>query len=92
MLSVKPQCQQCGLSFANHEVGDGPAFFAISIVSILVAILMAFTEIFFSPPYWLHAVLWIPLIFIGSYFTLRWAKGILIAVQYKHQRDSFYDE
>jgi uncharacterized protein (DUF983 family) len=91
MLSVQKSCSYCSLSFANHENGDGPAFFAIAIVSILVAVMAAFTEIIFSPPYWLHTILWLPLILAGSFFVLRWSKGILIALQYRHQPDSFHD-
>lgn len=91
-LSVNAHCSHCGLSFVNHEKGDGPAFFAISIVSIFVAIAAMFTEIIYSPPYWLHAVLWLPLILLGSFYVLRWAKGIIIAMQYKHQVEMFHDE
>lgn len=88
---MQSSCHVCGLSFSNHENGDGPAFFAVGIVSIVVAVAAALTEIFLAPPYWLHAVLWLPLIALLSFFVLRWAKGIIIALQYKHQADTFHD-
>jgi Uncharacterized protein conserved in bacteria len=43
------------------------------------------TEVWFSPPVWVHMLLWGPLIVIGSLALLRPAKAILIALQYKHR-------
>jgi uncharacterized protein (DUF983 family) len=42
-------------------------------------------EIAYAPPYWVHAVLWIPLILITTLLPLRPMKGLLIALQYHHQ-------
>jgi uncharacterized protein (DUF983 family) len=38
-----------------------------------------------APPYWLHLVLWPPLILLGSIGLLRPMKGVLIALQYHHR-------
>ncbi len=92
LLAVRPACSHCGLNFSNSEKGDGPAFFAISIVGTLAAIGAVLTEVFFQPPYWVHAALWIPVSIIGSLYVLRWSKGIIIAMQYKHQQEAFLDE
>ena len=48
------------------DAGDGPAVFGILIVGAIVAALALWVEFTFSPPYWVHAVLWIPLIVILS--------------------------
>ena len=42
-------------------------------------------EIIYAPPYWVHAVLWIPLILITTLLPLRPMKGLLIALQYHHK-------
>jgi uncharacterized protein (DUF983 family) len=42
-------------------------------------------EIAYAPPYWVHAVLWIPLILITTLLPLRPMKGLLIALQYHHK-------
>lgn len=54
-------------------------------------------EVTFVPPLWLHMVLWPPLnlSLILAFAMMRPAKGILIALQYRHgvyfesDRDSF---
>jgi uncharacterized protein (DUF983 family) len=43
------------------------------------------TEILYQPPYWVHAVLWLPLIFILTLGPLRPMKGLMIALQYHHK-------
>jgi len=37
----------------------------------------------FSPPLWLHMVLWAPLILGGGLLMLRPLKGLMIAIQYR---------
>jgi len=43
-------------------------------------------EIKFSPPVWVHLLLWGPLIVIGAVAMLRPLKAGLIALQYRHRR------
>ncbi len=43
------------------------------------------TEVKFHPPYWVHAVLWLPLILIVTLGPLRPMKGLMIALQYHHK-------
>ncbi len=43
------------------------------------------TEILFKPPYWIHAVLWLPLIVLVTIGPLRPMKGLMIALQYHHK-------
>ena len=40
-------------------------------------------EIVYAPPYWVHALLWGPL--ITTLLPLRPVKGLLIALQYHHK-------
>lgn len=89
LLTVAESCGECGLSFKNHEQGDGPAFFAITLIGALVAIAASIVEIKYEPPFWLHAVLWIPAIFIGSILSLRWAKAAIISLQYQRRPQDF---
>ena len=89
LLTVADACGECGLSFAGHEQGDGPAFFGILIIGGLTAILAAVVEIRYEPPFWLHALVWVPFIVIGSIMTLRLAKAALIAMQYRLRGEDF---
>ena len=42
-------------------------------------------EVAYQPPFWLHAVLWGPLILLTTLGPLRPMKGVLIALQYHHK-------
>jgi uncharacterized protein (DUF983 family) len=87
-LEVAPRCPACGLDFSFADSGDGPAVFIMMIVGFIVVGLALFVEFTFSPPYWVHAVLWIPLVIGLSLGLLRPLKGFLIAQQYKHRAES----
>jgi len=84
-IKLKPACPSCGLDYAMFDAGDGPAVFGILIVGAIVAGLALYVEFTFSPPYWVHAVLWIPLIVILSLLFLRLSKSTLLVLQYKHK-------
>ena len=84
-LSVVPSCESCGLDLTGADSADGPAVFIILIVGALVVPLALVTEVWFSPPVWVHMMLWGPLILIASLGLLRPAKALLIALQYKHR-------
>jgi uncharacterized protein (DUF983 family) len=85
LLGVQPRCQACGLDFSFTDAGDGPAVFVIMIVGFIVVGLALFVEFTFSPPFWVHALLWVPLILALSIGLLRPLKGFLIAQQYLHR-------
>jgi uncharacterized protein (DUF983 family) len=42
-------------------------------------------EVKYQPPFWLHAVLWLPLILATTLLPLRAMKSLLIALQYHHK-------
>ena len=85
VLGVVETCSHCGLSLKEHEKGDGPAFFAITIAGCMVTTIAAWIEITLQPPYWLHALLWVPLTLVLSIVVLRVSKAWLIAMQWKSQ-------
>ena len=85
LLAVRDQCEQCGLNLEARDPGDGPAFFVITILGVLVVALAVWVEFTFEPPLWVHAVLWIPFILIGSVLMLRVFKSLLVAYQYHHR-------
>ncbi len=84
-LTVAPSCQNCGLDFSFADSGDGPAVFIMMIVGFIVVGLALAVEFTFHPPYWLHAVIWIPLVLGLSIGLLRPLKGLMIAQQYRHK-------
>ncbi|NVP56344.1 DUF983 domain-containing protein [Mycoplana rhizolycopersici] len=83
-LKLKPRCAACGLDYAFAETGDGPVVFVLLIVGFLVVGAALWMEVNFSPPMWLHFILWIPLaIGLGLALT-RMLKGVLVALQYRN--------
>ena len=84
LLTVRPACPRCGLDFSAEDAADGPAVFVILFLGLLVVGLAAFLEIAFHPPFWVHVVLWTPLIVGGAIAMLRPLKAGLIALQYRH--------
>ena len=83
-LTLRPNCPGCGLDYAFADAGDGPAVFVILIAGFIVVGSALVTEILYQPPYWLHAVLWGPLILVATLVPLRLLKGLLITLQYHH--------
>ncbi|MBV8739247.1 MAG: DUF983 domain-containing protein [Alphaproteobacteria bacterium] len=84
MLQVRAACAVCGLDLSARDAGDGPAVFVILFLGLTVVVLAAIVEIEFSPPIWVHLLLWTPLILGGSAAMLRPFKAGLIALQYRH--------
>jgi uncharacterized protein (DUF983 family) len=85
LLSVRAACEVCGLDLSAQDAGDGPAVFVILILGLIVVALAAIVEIEFSPPIWVHLVMWTPFILGGSIAMLRPFKAGLIALQYRHR-------
>ncbi|MBM7045163.1 MULTISPECIES: DUF983 domain-containing protein [Rhizobium] len=85
LLSIKPRCSACNLDYTFADAGDGPAVFVILIVGFIVIGLVLWMQINYAPPVWVYIVLFAPLTIILSLLSLRWCKGILIALQYRHK-------
>ena len=86
-LNLKEECGVCGLDNSFADAGDGPAIFVMLIVGFIVGGLALWMEVNYSPPIWLHMVLWIPLTLILSLTSLRWMKGVLITLQYANKAE-----
>ena len=84
-LALAPRCENCGLDYSFVDSGDGPAFFVMFFSGFLVVFAALIVEVLFQPPFWVHALLWIPLILITTLAPLRSVKGVLIALQYHHK-------
>jgi len=84
-LTLKPRCEKCGLDYSFADSGDGPAVFIILFAGFIVVAAALITEIVYQPPFWLHAVLWLPLILIVTILPLRPMKGLMVALQFHHK-------
>lgn len=84
-LSVQPSCSECGLDYGFIDAGDGPAVFIILIAGFIVVFSALIVEVMYRPPFWVHALLWVPLILVTTLVPLRPMKSLLIALQYHHR-------
>ncbi len=90
LLTVAPKCEACGLDYAPHDTGDGPAVFVIFILGFVVVALAYAVEMLFEPPLWLHYAIWPPVITGLALLLLRPAKAILVALHYKNLRHEYH--
>jgi uncharacterized protein (DUF983 family) len=84
-LTLAPRCEACGLDYAFADSGDGPAVFVIFFAGFIVVGCALITEVLYEPPFWLHALLWGPLILATTLLPLRPMKGLMVALQYHHR-------
>jgi len=84
-LNTQPRCEVCGLDYGFIDAGDGPAVFVILLAGFIVVGAALVVEFKYAPPFWLHAVLWGPLILLTTLLPLRPMKGLMIALQYHHK-------
>ena len=91
-LSVVPRCDVCGLDLRAQDSGDGPVAFIILIVGFLVVGAALLVEVRYEWPIWLHLVVWLPLAAGLCLLPMRPLKATLIALQYRHRRDTLGGE
>ena len=84
-LRLNQRCDACGLDMRSFDAADGPAFFAMSAVGLVVAFAALFVEVAARPPIWVHLLLWFPLAIVLCLALLRPIKGVMVAQQYRHR-------
>jgi uncharacterized protein (DUF983 family) len=84
VLKVAERCEVCGLDLRKQDAGDGPAVFVIFFLGAIFMPLVFWVEFTFEPPWWLHMLVWTPLVVIVAVALLRPMKGFLIAQQFRH--------
>ena len=83
-LTVKPKCSACGLDLGFADSGDGPAVFVILLAGFLVCGAALVVEVKYTPPFWVHALIFGPMVLIVCLGLLRPMKGLMIALQYRN--------
>lgn len=84
-LKVRPVCSTCGHDFASVNTGDGAASFIMQIAGGIVGFSALYVEIAFSPPIWLHLVVWLPLVTGLSLALMRPGKGLMVGLDVKNR-------
>lgn len=88
-LTLRDRCEHCGLNLSNNDSADGPAVFLIFILGFALVPLALIVDAIFTPPVWVHAVLWTPLALGATLGALRPLKAYIIALQFRHRPESW---
>lgn len=83
ILSPASKCRACGLDYGFIDAGDGPAVFVILIIGFVVTAMAMGLQSAWGPPIWVHLLVWSPVTLVLCLLGLRFAKGIMISLQYK---------
>mgnify|MGYP001764935243 CR=1 FL=1 len=79
------RCGQCGLDYTAFNVGDGPAAFLTMGLGAIVIVLAVLLEIYVHPPFWVHAIIWVPLTIVLVILSLRVSKGALLIAEHRNR-------
>lgn len=85
LLAVRDTCESCGLDLRGHDTGDGAQVGVILVLGAFVVGLAFWVEFRFTPPLWVHAVLWPSITLPLAVLMMRPAKAALIAQQFRHR-------
>ena len=83
LTKFAPRCRVCGLDFQAFNVGDGPAAFLTFLIGGLVTGLAIWLELSWQPPFWVHALLWVPFTAAAVIWGLRAGKAALLAAEFR---------
>jgi len=84
LIKFADRCPNCGLAYEAYNVGDGPAAFLTLILGAVVAGMAIAVELIFSPPWWVHVLLWPGITLALLIGSLRLGKGLLLAFEYRN--------
>lgn len=88
-LKVQDRCPACGEALHHHRADDAPAYFTILIVGHVVVPATLAVETAFTPPYWVHFAIWIPMILGLCLALLPLIKGAIVGWQWAHYMHGF---
>lgn len=86
-LKVAPGCEACGLDYGFAEPADGPAFFVMTGVGVIVISLWAVWAVVAQPPIWAQIAVVFPALIGGCLATLRPMKAWMVAEQFVHKAE-----
>ena len=88
-LKVSERCPACGEEFHHHRADDFPAYLVVVIVGHVVVAAALAIEVAFSPPLWLHALIFLPLTAGLALMLIQPIKGLVVAFQWQHGMEGF---
>jgi uncharacterized protein (DUF983 family) len=90
-LKVVDHCEACGESYAAQRADDLPAYLVIVVVGHAVVPALLAVETAYAPPYWLQALIWLPITLVSSLVLLQPVKGAVVGLQWQTGMHGFQD-
>jgi uncharacterized protein (DUF983 family) len=81
-IKLADGCEVCGLDYSFADPADGPAFFVMMFFCVPPAFLGVWLEVAHNAPYWLNALITVPVMLFFCLLPLRPLKGWLVASQF----------
>lgn len=88
-LKAVDRCDVCGEELHHHRADDFPAYLVIVVVGHAVVPLVLAVETAYSPSYWVHGLIWLPLTLLMAIGLLQPTKGAVIGIQWQVGMDGF---
>ena len=82
-LKVAKTCTSCGLDFSFADAGDGAAWFVMLFACVFGVGSILGVEVAYSPVWWVHVLIAIPVLIIIPTLMLRPMKGVLLSQQWR---------
>ncbi|MDB5563061.1 MAG: hypothetical protein JWN11_2479 [Hyphomicrobiales bacterium] len=86
-LTVRKNCEVCGLDYSFADPADGPAFFVICFGCIPTVVLALWIQVTYEAPLWVHAFTTLPFLLLTCIPPLRPLKGWLVSSQFFYKAE-----
>ena len=91
-LKVQNHCSACVLHLGGHQADDAPPYFTIFIVGHVIVPIALIVERLYTPPLYIHALLFTVLAVLVSLTSLPIVKGGVVGLQWALRLHGFASE
>ena len=91
-LKISDKCSSCGLNLSGHQADDAPPYFTIFIVGHVIVPIALIVERLYTPPLYIHALLFTVLAVLVSLISLPIVKGGVVGLQWALRLHGFASE
>ena len=91
-LKISDTCSSCGLALSGHQADDAPPYFTIFIVGHIIVPVALIVERSYTPPLYVHALVFCLLAVLVSLISLPMVKGAVVGLQWALRMHGFAPE
>jgi uncharacterized protein (DUF983 family) len=91
-LKISDTCTSCGLALSGHQADDAPPYFTIFIVGHIIVPVALIVERSYTPPLYVHALVFCLLAVLVSLISLPMVKGAVVGLQWALRMHGFAPE